>query len=94
MNFFLSQYVFSGSKLTMHVDGSYLHQLPLIWDTEREETSRLINFAKNINKDNRNLKLILDEIDKLVYSLYGVTDEQRNVIETVMNKTLSKKSMW
>ncbi|MCW1294226.1 MAG: N-6 DNA methylase [Candidatus Parvarchaeum sp.] len=94
MNFFLSQYVFSGSKLTMHVDGYYLRQLPLIWDTKREETSSLINLAMNIDKDTRNYKSILDEIDKIVYKLYGVTEDQRNVIEMVMNKTLSRKSIW
>ena len=95
MNFYLSQFTFSGSKLTMHMDGYYLRQLPLIWDSEREETSDLIKFGLNIsNGETKEYKLHLENIDKLVYSLYEIRDDQRKVIEAVMRKTLSKKSIW
>lgn len=95
MNFYLSQFTFSGSKLTMHMDGYYLRQLPLIWDPEREETSDLIKLGLNIsNSETKDYKLHLENIDRLVYSLYEIRDDQRKVIEAVMRKTLSKKSIW
>ncbi len=95
MNFYMSQFVFSGSRLTMHVDGYYLHQLPFIWDTEKEETSYLIKLGMNLSsKGVENYKGYLQEIDNTVYKLYGISEEQRKTIEEIMNKTLSIKSKW
>ena len=95
MNFYMSQFIFSGSRLTMHVDGYYLRQLPLIWDTNKEETVRLIKLGRDIASNQiSNCKSYLQEIDKIVYKLYGIGEDQRKVIESIMNKTLSKKSIW
>jgi tRNA1(Val) A37 N6-methylase TrmN6 len=95
MNFYLSQFVFSGSKLTMHVDKYYLLQLPLIWYPDKEETLELIKLVNGTDgSKTKNYKTQLKKIDELVYKLYKITDEQRKEIETIMNRTLSKKSIW
>lgn len=95
LNFYLSEVVFSGSKLTMHMDNFYIKQLPFIWRENAEETSKIIKIAENSSpKDIPDAKKTLARIDEYVYDLYGITFEEREIIERVMAKTLSHKSLW
>ena len=95
INFYLSQVIFSRSRLTMHVDGTYLRQLPLIWNPEREETEKIAELGANSSADQHNgIKPILKAIDQQVYSLYNIDDDSRKLIEEIMAKTLSNKSLW
>lgn len=95
LNFYLSQAVFSGSRLTMHMDSYYLKQLPLLWDQNRYETGKIVELGdKSALTDPADVKSILEEIDKWVYKLYGIKGDQRRTIEGIMAKTLSHKSLW
>lgn len=95
INFYLSQVIFSRSRLTMHVDGTYLRQLPLIWNPEREETEKIAELGANSHAEQHNgIKPILKAIDKQVYSLYDMDDESKKLVEEIMAKTLSNKSLW
>ncbi|MGC8691340.1 MAG: TaqI-like C-terminal specificity domain-containing protein, partial [Caldisericum sp.] len=95
MNFYLSQVVFSGSRLTMHMDSYYLRQLPLLWYPTIEETAKLVALGKEPSSNNSDeVKSTLKEIDKFVYKLYGMNDDKRRIIEDIMEKTLSHKSVW
>jgi tRNA1(Val) A37 N6-methylase TrmN6 len=95
INFYLSQVVFSRSRLTMHLDRYYLRQLPLLWDPSREETTKLVTLGEqSVYTNPDDVKYTLKEIDKLVYRLYGINDHGRLAVEDIMSKTLSHKSLW
>lgn len=95
INFYLSQVVFSRSRLTMHLDRYYLRQVPLLWDPSREETAKLITLGEQSGYNNPdNVKSTLKEIDRWVYKLYGINDYERRAVEGIMAKTLSHKSLW
>ncbi|MEM3191945.1 MAG: N-6 DNA methylase [Candidatus Micrarchaeaceae archaeon] len=95
LNFYLSTVIFSGSKLTMHMDRFYLEQLPFLWDETREETDAIIEIAKNaIFSDPDQSKQLLRQLDKHVYELYGIDLKKQQAIEKILANVLSRKSMW
>ncbi len=95
LNFYLCSVVFSGSKLTMHMDGYYLKQLPIIWNNSIDEINAIAEIAKNsIHSSPSNTKEILRKLDKYVYKLYGIDSREQKAIDEILSTTLSHKSMW
>ena len=95
LNFYLCSVVFSGSKLTMHLDGYYLKQLPLVWDKSKKEIDAITEIAKSsLQSPIEDTKETLRKLDKYVYELYGIDIEEQKTIDAILSKTLSRKSMW
>ncbi|MHB1492797.1 MAG: N-6 DNA methylase [Thermoplasmataceae archaeon] len=95
LNFYLSQKVFSGSKLTMHMDRYYLDQLPIVWNMNRDETHAIVNLiCKSLKDSIQDHRKLLSTIDELVYRLYGLSEQDQKVVENYMKNVLSHKSVW
>lgn len=91
INFYLMYVVFNKSKLTMHVDRVYLGKVP-IKKVSKKKQNKVVNIIKKITPDN--LKEKLSELDKEVYTLYGVTEREQNKIDFALRQIMSKRSLW
>ncbi|WP_372519679.1 HsdM family class I SAM-dependent methyltransferase [Candidatus Ruminimicrobiellum ovillum] len=85
-NFYLLKFCYNGSKLTMHTDAKYLKKIPLV----REYTDlfdQVVNLVKAIEKCEYMSKMwfeLLEALNELVYKIYGISDEEKNFIDSEM----------
>jgi len=96
INFYLMCGVFNCSRLTMHLDRSYIGLIPIIDNPDARKLQPLIKIIDSlINCDSASaLKIKNKEIDRLVYDIYSLNNDEIILIETVMEKLLSRKSLW
>ena len=77
----------------MHLDRSYIGEIPIV-DIQNINRYNLIKLVDNAIIKKRNTKELLRSIDKEVYKIYDLTDEEIKLIEMEMDKSLSQKSRW
>lgn len=96
LNYFLTFALFNRSRLTMHVDKSYVGQLPIIIPADKKIIDDVIKKAKEIRSINdvKLQKAKMRELDCIVYKIYSLSNEEIKVIEDSMSEILSKKSVW
>jgi len=93
INFYVGFALFNRSRLTMHLDRSYIGEIPIV-DIQNINRYNLIKLVDNAIIKKRNTKELLRSIDKEVYKIYDLTDEEIKLIEMEMDKSLSQKSRW
>lgn len=95
INFYLFNEVFSQSRMTMHVDGYYLSQIPIVWKENSDESREILNIADlMLNCRECELKELLSRLDSQIYRLYNLDASSIEIIEKSMSKMLSKRSKW
>jgi hypothetical protein len=75
----------------MHTDKVYLGKIP-IKKASKKIQKEIIDIVKKINKEN--LKEKLSELDKKVYKLYGMTENERNKLNFALKQIMSERSFW
>lgn len=93
INFYISFALFNRGRLTMHIDRSYIGEIPIVI-SEQIEYRKIIELVKRAIESKGNIKEILKAIDEEVYNIYDLTNEEINFIEREMDNLLSKKSRW
>lgn len=75
----------------MHTDSIYLEKLPIVVaDAEMQEKLRNLVKILEISKN----KILMREIDKLVFSIYGISDYEQRIIDDSLRGIMSSKSFW
>jgi type I restriction-modification system DNA methylase subunit len=93
INFYLFNAIFSRSRLTMHMDGHYLGQIPVVWKEKSDEVHEIVRIVDKIkNCKESELKGLFSRIDALVYSLFGLNQQLIKIVETAMSTVLSRRS--
>ncbi|MCX2683414.1 class I SAM-dependent DNA methyltransferase [Campylobacter sp. MIT 21-1685] len=88
INWYVYKFIFSNSIRTMHLNSYATDKIPIpkITKTNQKIANKIIALVDRIltlkaeNKDSNSLELE-NEIDKLVYKLYNLTDEEIYIIE-------------
>ena len=95
INFYLFNAIFCQSRLTMHLDGHYISQIPTIWKDDSNEIREILRIADQIEDcHDAELKRLFSKIDTLVYNLFGLNSKMIEVVENTMSKVLSERSKW
>lgn len=96
INFYLMYGIFDKSKLTMHMDKSYIGLVPIIDKTDDLKQTQLIKVIDSlIVTDSINMiKEKLKDIDKLVYEIYSLNKQEIVIVEEAVSEMLSGKSIW
>ncbi|MBU0572176.1 N-6 DNA methylase [Patescibacteria group bacterium] len=98
INFYLMYGVFNRSRLTMHLDKSYIGLIPVVQNMDEKELSQIVKIIDDINlmqqEERSSVKKKYKEIDLLVYKYYGLKKDEIMLIENAMSKMLSEKSAW
>jgi type I restriction-modification system DNA methylase subunit len=96
INFYLMYGIFDKSKLTMHMDKSYIGLVPIIDKTDDLKQTQLIKFIDSlIATDSIDMiKEKLKDIDKLVYEIYSLNKQEIVIVEEAVSEMLSGKSIW
>ncbi len=96
VNFYLMYAMFGRSKLTMHLDKSYIGQVPVVEGIEdrilngiRYVVSSIVAYSDVNDQKQKNR-----ELDKLIYDIYELKEDEINIIEDAMSQVLSTKSKW
>lgn len=96
INFYIMYALFNRSRLTMHLDKSYLGSIPVIANPDKGKLNKIIkimNFLlKNEDVDLRKSKN--REIDEIVYNIYSLAEREIRLVEEATAKIFSKKSIW
>lgn len=93
INFYVSFALFNKGRLTMHLDRSYIGDIPIV-DIKNIDPHNVIKLVEDAINGKKEIKEVLKAIDNEVYKIYDLTNEEIRLIETEMNKLLSKKSRW
>lgn len=96
VNFYIMYGLFNRSRLTMHMDKSYIGSIPVIANPNKEKLNHLIKIIDFLMKNN-NVELRKEknkEIDEVVYDLYSLTDKEIKMVEEATAKMFSQKSIW
>ena len=96
INFYIMYALFNRSRLTMHMDKSYLGSIPVIANPSKIKLNTLIKIIDFLlkNKDVELRKAKNREIDEIVYDIYSLTDKEIKMVEEATAKIFSKKSIW
>ena len=95
INFYLMYYAFNCSRLTMHLDRSYIGLIPFI-KPDSTIFNKVILLAEYSIKEKdpeeqKNMKKILDS---LIYGIYSINKAEIMLIENAISDMLSKRSLW
>lgn len=93
INFYLFKYCFNGSKLTAHTDKKYLSQIPIVTPNEHHfkkiiDLVETLQETKYLSKEWFNY---FEELNLLVYKIYGLNRDERKFIESYMEKIQSSR---
>lgn len=91
-NFYLFKFCYNSSKLTMHTDKKYLSSIPLVKDEVR--FNQMVNLVQMIEKkDYMSTEWfdLLDDLNKLVYKIYNIDDDEAAYIDAEMLSIQSKR---
>jgi len=94
INFYIIFGLYNRGRLTMHLDKSYIGEIPIVWGAKKKLFNAVIALADRASTEKRNIKDILKAIDVAVYGLYGLNKNEIKIVENKMNKILSNKSRW
>lgn len=92
-NFYLLKFCYNSSKLTMHTDAKYLHKLPLKKD-DNALFDQIVNLVKALEKIDYMSEMwfeMLEELNRLVYKIYGISDAESAYIDKEMLSIQSKR---
>ncbi len=96
-DFFLLHIIFLSSNFTMHTDRKYIGQLPIVLPdtTIIKKISAIVDAILKLNGEKgteyQNLYI---KLNKLVYSIYELTNEEINIIESCLKDTLSSRNYY
>ncbi|HEM55607.1 MAG TPA: hypothetical protein ENO30_02455 [Thermodesulfobium narugense] len=93
INFYISFALFNRGRLTMHLDQSYIGEIPIA-KIENDNYYNIIDLVDRLINQKLELKHILKAIDNEVYKIYNIKNYEIDVVEMEMGKLLSKKSIW
>lgn len=91
-NFYLFKFCYNSSRLTMHTDKKYLSSIPLVKDEVR--FNQMINLVEMIEKKeymSTEWFDLLDDLNKLVYKIYNIDDDEAAYIDNEMLAIQSKR---
>ncbi len=91
-NFYLFKFCYNSSRLTMHTDKKYLYNIPLVRDEVR--FNQMVNLVEMIEKKeymSTEWFDLLDDLNKLVYKIYNIDDDEAAYIDNVMLTIQSKR---
>jgi methylase of polypeptide subunit release factors len=96
INFYIMYALFNRSRLTMHMDKSYLGSIPIIANPNKGKLNKLVKIIDFLmkNEDIELRKSKNREIDEIVYDIYYLTDKEIKMVEEATAKIFSKKSIW
>lgn len=100
INFYLMYGIFDKSKLTMHLDKSYIGLVPIIFgDADDIVSLKYMQLIKVIDsliaaRDIEIMKEKLKNVDKLVYDIYSFNKREITIVEEAVSEMLSEKSLW
>ncbi|MFH1371955.1 MAG: N-6 DNA methylase [Planctomycetota bacterium] len=95
INFYVMYAIFNRSRLTMHLDKSYIGLIPFMIPP-KDTLNKLIKLIDviGIHSDSDLKKTQCRAIDKIIYNLYSLKKEEIELIEKATNNMLSKRSIW
>lgn len=93
INFYVSFALFNRGRLTMHLDRSYIGEIPIA-DIKNINRYTIIKLVEDAINGTQETKEVLKAIDDEVYRIYDLTNKEIRLIESEMDKLLSKKSRW
>ena len=82
INYYYKQTTSEGGKVFAQVKIEILRQLPIKFTKYQQPIIDLVEKVFTLNQQNEDASNLEYEIDKLVYDLYGLTDEEIAIIET------------
>ena len=83
MNSKLINWWFNDEFKNPTISGYELHQIPIKRNNEaEEEISKLVSAVLENNKTGKSADHLINQIDKLVYALYELTEEEIKIIES------------
>lgn len=91
-NYYLYKFCYNSSKLTMHTDKRYLYSIPLVKDGVR--FNQMVNLVRMIErKEYMSAEWfdLLDDLNKLVYKIYDIADNEAAYIDNEMLSIQSKR---
>ncbi len=96
INFYLTYAMFGRSRLTMHLDKSYVGQVPVVKKLKSGRLNRIMKIVHSATgcDDNATIKERNKELDEVVYDIYGLKKNEINTVENAMSQILSEKSRW
>lgn len=91
-NFFLIRYIFNNARLTIHTDGPYLKDIPMIIESSKK--SAIIKVVKELESADYMSEMWYDaneRLNDLVYKAYGINSSDKEHIEREMKLISSTK---
>lgn len=92
-NFFILFIVFLNSNFTMHTDREYIGKLPVVVNQkEKEKVIKIVDKLLTIeNKYSSEFFKNYDELNKIIFAIYDIKDEDQIIINSLLSETMSKK---
>ena len=92
-NFYLLKFCYNNSKLTMHTDAKYLHKLPLKNNNEVlfNQLVNLVKVIENVEYMSEIWFEMFEELNELVYKIYGISQSEKNFIDNEMRSIQSER---
>ena len=93
-NFFIISVVFLNSNFTMHTDKKYIGNIPIVIP-KKEDEQKVINIVNNLlnieNKYSKEAFSQYNELNKAIFDIYNISDEESELINNFLNEVMSKK---
>jgi tRNA1(Val) A37 N6-methylase TrmN6 len=96
LNFYLIYGIFNRSKLTMHMDKSYIGLIPIVEKISKNKLNKLLAIVNEliVCKDKMMQNIGLRKIDEVVYDIYQLKERQINLVDKAVSRTISSRSLW
>ena len=91
-NYYLLNFCFNNSKLTMHTDAKYLKKIPLA--IKNDTFSKVISIAKSIETIEYMSDLwfkMIEALNELIYQTYGISKTEQDYIDNQMKNIQSQR---
>lgn len=92
-NYYLYNYCYNASKLTMHTDRKYISQIPIVM-AKGEKFDKYVKLVAKLEKVeylSEKWHIIFEEINQQTYDIYGIGAKERNFIEESVKKIQSAR---
>lgn len=91
-NYYLIKFIFNNSRLTIHTDAKYLNQIPIVVDdTQYNKIIHLVESLEIVDYLSDEWYNNYELLNKQVYKIYQLNDNEINYIENEMQHIFSKK---
>jgi methylase of polypeptide subunit release factors len=87
IKYFFDRYIVNNAGLTVHLDGHYLKKIPIpeISILEQKPFVGLVDEILKYKENNKDTTELENQINKMVYKLYKLTNEESTIIEKTFN---------